>query len=223
MNNVLPHIQLEIGKSPQHCIIWLHGLGADGEDFIPVAQEMNLPVAVRYLFPHAPEQPVTINGGYIMRAWYDITATDIAAKQDSVGIHASQVAITALIAQETARGIALKNIYLAGFSQGAAIALHTGLRHLPQLGGIVALSGYLPLAETLAHDAYAMPKNMPIFMAHGRDDTVVPFVTGQASADILRKQSYQLEWQEYAMSHSVCTEEIRNIESWLTRQLKKQG
>ena len=223
MNNILPHIQLEIGPSPQHCIIWLHGLGADGRDFVPVAQEMNLPVAVRYLFPHAPEQPITINGGYIMRAWYDIAADDIAAKQDSVGIHASQAAITALIAQETARGMAPQNIYLAGFSQGAAIALHTGLRHLPQLGGIVALSGYLPLAETLAHDGYAMPKNIPIFMAHGRDDTVVPFATGQASADILRKQSYQLEWQEYAMSHSVCTEEIRDIENWLAGQLKKQN
>ena len=221
MNNVLPHIQLEIGQSPQHCIIWLHGLGADGEDFVPVAQEMNLPVAVRYLFPHAPEQPVTVNGGYIMRAWYDITAADIAAQQDSVGIHASQAAIKALIAQETARGIAPENIYLAGFSQGAAIALHTGLRHLPQLGGIVALSGYLPLAETLAHDIHSMPKNIPIFMAHGRDDTVVPFATGQSSADILRKQSYQLEWQEYAMSHTVCTEEIRDIESWLAGQLKK--
>ncbi len=221
MNNVLPHIQLEIGQSPQHCIIWLHGLGADGEDFVPVAQEMNLPVAVRYLFPHAPEQPVTVNGGYIMRAWYDITAADIAAQQDSVGIHASQAAIKALITQETARGIAPENIYLAGFSQGAAIALHTGLRHLPQLGGIVALSGYLPLAETLAHDIHSMPKNIPIFMAHGRDDTVVPFATGQSSADILRKQGYQLEWQEYAMSHSVCTEEIRDIESWLAGQLKK--
>ena len=182
---------------------------------------MNLPVAVRYLFPHAPEQPVTINGGYIMRAWYDITAADIAAQQDSVGIHASQAAIKALIAQETARGIAPENIYLAGFSQGAAISLHTGLRHLPQLGGIVALSAYLPLAGTLAHDIHSMPKNIPIFMAHGRDDTVVPFATGQSSADILRKQGYQLEWQEYAMSHSVCTEEIRDIESWLAGQLKK--
>ena len=223
MNNILPHIQLEIGKSPQHCIIWLHGLGADGEDFVPVAQEMNLPVAVRYLFPHAPKQPVTINGGYVMRAWYDIVASDIAAKQDNAGIHTSQAAITALIAQEIKRSINPENIYLAGFSQGAAIALHTGLRHLPQLGGIVALSGYLPLAETLAHDAYAMPKNMPIFMAHGRDDTVVPFSTGLASADFLRKYGYPLEWREYAMPHSVCAEEIRNIESWLTRQLKKQG
>lgn len=223
MNNILPHIQLEIGKSPQHCIIWLHGLGADGEDFVAVAQEMNLPVAVRYLFPHAPKQPVTINGGYIMRTWYDIADADIAAKQDSVGILSSQIAITALITQETERGITPDNIYLAGFSQGAAIALHTGLRHLPQLGGIIALSGYLPLAEALAHDAYTKPKNIPIFMAHGSDDTVVPFSTGLASADFLRKQGYPLEWREYAMPHSVCAEEIRSIESWLTRQLKKQG
>ena len=147
-NNILPHITLDTGNFPQHSIIWLHGLGADGEDFVPIAQEMNLPVAVRYIFPHAPEQPVTINGGAIMRAWYDIAATDpstglrtgIGMQQDEAGIRSAQSAIEKLIAQEKQRGIAVENIYLAGFSQGGVIALHTGLRHASRLGGVIVLS-----------------------------------------------------------------------------------
>ena len=221
MDSVLPHIRLEIGKSPQHSIIWLHGLGADGEDFVPIAEEMNLPVAVRYIFPHAPKQPVTINGGFVMRAWYDIVGADITAQQDSAGIRASQAAIEAFIAQEIGRGIAAENIYLAGFSQGGAIALHTGLRHLSRLGGIVALSCYLPLAETLAHEVSPASSHIPVFMAHGRNDPIVPYARGHASAEALRKQGYQLEWHEYAMPHSVCMEEVRDVEAWLTRQLNK--
>lgn len=221
MDSVLPHIKLEIGKSPQHCIIWLHGLGADGEDFVPIAEEMNLPVAVRYIFPHAPQMPVTINGGFVMRAWYDIVAADIAAQQDSAGISASQAAIEALIAQETARGIATENIYLAGFSQGGAIALHTGLRYQSKLGGIIALSCYLPMAKTLAQEASPASRHTPIFMAHGRNDPIVPYTRGQASANVLIKQGYQLEWHEYAMQHSVCIEEVRDVEAWLTNQLIK--
>ena len=221
MSNLLPHITLEIGKQPQHSIIWLHGLGADGEDFVPVAEDMNLPLAVRYIFPHAPKQPVTINGGFIMRAWYDIAGASIAAKQDETGIRASQAAIEALIAQEKQRGIVPENIYLAGFSQGGAIALHTGLPHASRLGGILALSTYLVLEEKLPHEASIAAECTPVFMAHGRGDPVVPYALGRASAEKLSGLGYPLEWHEYAMPHSVCIEEIRDIEAWLTHRLNK--
>ena len=220
MHDILPHITLETGKSPQHSIIWLHGLGADGEDFIPIAEEMDLPVAVRYLFPHAPKRPVTINGGFIMRAWYDIADATIDAQQDAAGIRAAQAAIETLIAQEMQRGNAPENIYLAGFSQGGAIALHTGLRHTRQLGGIIALSTYLLLAETLEQEASTTAQNIPIFMAHGRSDPVVPYALGKASAEKLRELGYQPEWHEYAMPHSVCMEEVRDVAAWLTHRLK---
>jgi phospholipase/carboxylesterase len=216
---LLPHITLETGNSPQHSIIWMHGLGADGEDFVPVAEEMSLPVAVRYVFPHAPMMPVTINGGYVMRVWYDIAGQDIAARQDGAGIRTSREAIEALIAGERQRGIAAENIYLAGFSQGGAIALYTGLLHAARLGGILALSAYLPLAETLpgAGGAGAIP--LPIFMAHGSNDPVVPYALGASSARRLLELGYRPEWHEYAMPHSVCMEEIRDIEAWLGRCL----
>ena len=220
MSNVLPHITLDTGKSPQHSIIWLHGLGADGEDFVPIAQEINLPLAVRYLFPHAPMQPVTINGGYVMRAWYDIVASSFGTRQDEAGIRASQTEIEKLIAQEKQRGIAAQNIFLAGFSQGGAIALHTGLRHAEKLGGILALSTYLPLAETLVDEANTDARQSPIFMAHGISDSVVPFSFGKMSATKLREHGCEVEWHEYDMPHSVCAEEVSDIETWLTRQLK---
>jgi phospholipase/carboxylesterase len=223
MNSVLSHITLETGKSPQHSIIWMHGLGADGEDFVSIAEEIKLPVAVRYLFPHAPKQPVTINGGYIMRAWYDITAPNIAAQQDVRGIRASQAAIEMLIAQEKQRGIAADNIFLAGFSQGGAIALHTGLRHASRLGGIISLSAYLLQAETLSSEASAAGLNTPIFMAHGHSDSVVPYARGKDAADELKKRGYQVEWHEYGMSHSVCAEEVRDIQTWLTRKLNSES
>jgi len=219
MNRVLPHITLETGKAPQHSIIWLHGLGADGEDFVSIAEEMKLPVAIRYLFPHAPKQPVTINNGLVMRAWYDIMASDIASKQDAKGIRASQAAIEVLIAQEKQRGIVADNIFLAGFSQGGAIALHTGLRHASRLGGIIALSTYLLQAETLSSEANAAALNTSIFMAHGHSDPIVPYARGKASADELKKRGYQLEWREYGMPHSVCAEEVRDIQTWLTHKL----
>lgn len=222
MNSVLSHITLETGKSPQHSIIWLHGLGTDGEDFVSIAEEMNLPVAVRYLFPHAPKQPVTINGGLIMRAWYDIMASDMVTKQDVKGIRASQAAIEVLIAQEKQRGIVTDNIFLAGFSQGGAIALHTGLRHASRLGGILALSTHLPLAETLSSEASAAALNTPIFMAHGHSDSIVPYARGKASADELKKRGYQVEWHEYGMPHSVCSEEVRDIQTWLTHKLNTE-
>ena len=222
MNSVLSHITLETGKSPQHSIIWLHGLGADGEDFVSIAEEMNLPVAVRYLFPHAPKQPVTLNGGVIMRAWYDIMASNMVAQQDAKGIRASQAAIEALIAQEKQRGIVPDHIFLAGFSQGGAIALHTGLRHESRLGGILALSTYLPLAETLSSEASAAALNTPIFMAHGHSDSIVPYERGKVSADEIIKRGYQVDWHEYGMPHSVCAEEVRDIQTWLTRKLNTE-
>ncbi len=227
MSELLPHIQLETGKNPNHAIIWLHGLGADGEDFVPVVDEMNLPVPVRYIFPHAPKRPVTLNGGFVMRAWYDVYAAapnggldlEGGRRQDEAGIRASQAEIEKLIAREQHRGIAAGNIYLAGFSQGGAVVLHTGLRHAAQLGGIIALSTYLPLAATLAQEASSAAKSTPIFMAHGTGDPVIPYTLGRASAQQLDAAAYPLEWHEYPMPHSVCAEEIEDIERWLEQRL----
>lgn len=227
MTTLLPHIKLETGKDPQHSIIWLHGLGADGEDFVPIAEEMKLRAPVRYIFPHAPMRPVTLNGGFVMRAWYDIYAAAPSGglalegerQQDAAGIRASQAEIEKLIAQERQRGIAARNIFLAGFSQGGAVALHTGLRHAEQLGGVLALSTYLPLSGSLPHEASVAARHTPIFMAHGKSDPIIPYALGRASAQQLREDAYTLDWHEYAMPHSVCPEEVRDIEQWLTRHL----
>jgi phospholipase/carboxylesterase len=221
MTSVLPHISLETGKQPKHSIIWLHGLGADGEDFAPMASELTLPVAFRYILPHAPQRPVTINGGFVMRAWYDIALPDINARQDADGIYASQAALEALIAQEVERGIPPGNIYLAGFSQGGAIVLHTALRQKIPLGGVLALSTYLPLADAAWVEVTANARKTPIFMAHGRHDTVVPPQLSSASKDVLKQMGFAVEWHEYPMQHSVCAEELRDIEAWLTLQLAK--
>jgi phospholipase/carboxylesterase len=215
MSELLPHITLQSGSDPQCSIIWLHGLGASGEDFVSMVDELHLPHAVRYIFPHAPERPVTINGGYIMPAWYDIRSSDIGAQPDVVGIRASQHAVEKLIAQEVQRGIASSNIFLAGFSQGGAIALHSGLRSKEKLGGILALSTYLPLANTLQAEATLAAKSTPIFMAHGLSDPVVPYALGKASAEELQRKGYVLDWREYAMQHTLCMEEVRDIEMWL--------
>lgn len=217
----LPHLTFESGKQPQHSIIWLHGLGADGEDFAPMAEELELPSTVRYIFPHAPMRPVTINGGFVMRAWYDIASPSIDAQQDAAGIMASQAEIEALIAQEIERGIAPDHIFLAGFSQGGAIALHTALRLNTPLGGVLALSTYLPLADSVPLEASSNVRYTPIFMAHGRVDTVVPYALGTASRDALLALGYAVEWHEYEMPHSVCEQELRDIESWLTRQMNQ--
>lgn len=222
MTSILPNITLETGAAPTYSIIWLHGLGADGEDFVPIAEEINLPVAVRYIFPHAPKRPVTLNGGFIMRAWYDIAASDIDAEQDATGIRAAQADIEKLLAQERSRGIPPEHIFLAGFSQGGAIALHTGVRHTHRLGGILALSAYLPLAETLHEEASMAAKETPIFMAHGRNDTVVPFVLGISSREKLLQRGYRVDWREYAMPHSVCQEEVGDIEAWLRAAIRRQ-
>jgi phospholipase/carboxylesterase len=219
MANHPPPIVLQTGKNPQHSIIWLHGLGADGQDFVPIADELELPVAVRYIFPHAPMRPVTINGGFVMRAWYDIAGQSIDAQQDAAGIRASQSLVEALIAQEVAHGIAPRNIFLAGFSQGGAIALHTALRQVVPLGGVLALSTYLPLAESTPGELLEQTKATPVFMAHGRSDPIVPYTLGAASRDALLKYGYVVEWHEYAMQHSVCEIELQDIAAWLGKQI----
>jgi len=220
MSAIVPHITLESGKNPQHSIIWLHGLGADGGDFVPVADALKLPFALRYIFPDAPVRPVTINGGMVMRAWYDIVSPSMAAQQDAAGIRASQSLIEALIAQEVRRNIAPGNIFLAGFSQGGAIALHTALRQTAPLGGVLALSTYLPLADRAVGEALPGTRDTPIFMAHGRSDPVIPYMLGAGSRDALLGFGYTVDWHEYAMQHSVCEEELRDIEAWLTHQVK---
>lgn len=219
MTSILPHIVLDRGKAPTHSIIWLHGLGADGEDFVEVAEMINLPVSMRYIFPHAPKNPVTINGGFIMRSWYDIAEPDIAARQDAAGIQASQAEIEKFIAYEISRGIAAENIFLAGFSQGGAIALHTGLRHPAKLAGIIALSTYLPLADTLSREISLSANKTPIFFGHGKHDSVVPYTLGKQSAETLKHHGFKVDWYEYAMQHSVNADEIGDIERWITAQL----
>jgi len=220
MTAILPHITLETGKRPTFSIIWLHGLGADGQDFVPVADELDLPVAVRYIFPHAPKRPVTVNGGFVMRAWYDISGNDIDARQDEAGIRATQADIEALIAQEVARGIAPQHIFLAGFSQGGAIALHTALRQSEPLAGVLALSTYLPLGATVSAEATPDSRLTPIFMAHGRSDPVVPYELGMASRNEMLALGYRVEWHDYDMQHSVSEMELRDIEAWLKSRVE---
>ena len=212
-------IILQTGKNPQHSIIWLHGLGADGQDFVPIADELELPVAVRYIFPHAPMRPVTINGGFVMRAWYDIAGQNMDAQQDAAGIRASQSLVEEIIASEVAHGIAPHHIFLAGFSQGGAIALHTALRQAVPLGGVLVLSAYLPLAQIAARELQEPSKATPVFMAHGRSDPIVPNTLGITSRDALLELGYAVEWHEYAMQHSVCEEELRDIAVWLGKNI----
>jgi phospholipase/carboxylesterase len=219
MSSVLPHITLQTGKNPTYSIIWLHGLGANGSDFVPIVDEIELHHAVRYIFPHAPKRPVSINGGFIMPAWYDIRSNDIAEAQDAEGIRESQLAVEALIAQEITAGIAPSHIFLAGFSQGGAIALHCGLRSERRLGGVLALSTYLPLAETVKAEAHPSATETPIFMAHGRNDPIVPYTLVKASLEKLRALGYRVEWHEYAMPHTVCMEEVEAITLWLKARM----
>lgn len=219
MNQPLQSIVLDSGPNPQTAIIWLHGLGADGHDFEPVTEELQLPCAVRYIFPHAPMRPVTINGGFVMRAWYDIAETNIADRQDDAGIRDSQAKVEALIRRENERGIPPNRIFLAGFSQGGAIALHTALRQAQPLAGVLALSTYLPLAERASGEMQESTLSTPIFMAHGRSDTIIPQTLGRASAESLKALGYRVDWHAYPMAHSVCAEELRDIERWLTARM----
>jgi len=214
----LEAIEIETAPDPRASIIWMHGLGADGNDFAPLADEIDLPIGVRYIFPHAPMMPVSINGGYVMRAWYDISDAAI-RREDGDGVRASQQLVEDLRAREKARGIAASCIVLAGFSQGGAIALQTGLRHGERLAGIMALSTYVPLADQLAAEASAANRAVPIFMAHGTADPMIPYSRATASLQLLEQQGYAPEWHEYHMPHSVCPQEIADIGVWLRRVL----
>jgi phospholipase/carboxylesterase len=222
----LEAIEIETGDNPAASVIWMHGLGADGNDFVPIVQELDLTgaPAIRFIFPHAPMMPVTINNGYVMRAWYDVRWGDLEGRSkqaDEKGVRASQVAVMKLVEREISRGISGENIVLAGFSQGGAIALQTGLRYPEKLAGVMALSTYLPLAEKLADEATAENRQTPIFMAHGLQDAVVPYAMAVRSRDILAQHGYDVEWHEYPMPHSVCLEEIRDIGVWLKRALAR--
>jgi phospholipase/carboxylesterase len=214
MSDLLETIEIETAPVPTAAVIWLHGLGADGHDFEPIVPELDLPksTAVRFIFPHAPVRPVTINGGARMRAWYDVTGD---GQQDAAGIRASQAHVEALIARELGRGIPARAVVLAGFSQGGAMALHTGLRHPARLAGVVALSSYLPLPETLEQEMSQANRDVPIFMAHGTQDPLIPLSWAVRSRDRLAALGYAVEWHEYPMPHSVCAEEIADIGRWL--------
>ena len=216
--SLLLTVEILTGPAPTHAVIWLHGLGADGHDFEPVVDEFDadrLP-PTRFIFPHAPKRAVTINAGYVMRAWFDIYSRDYGNRAEDVeGTEASAAQVEALIARENARGIPDERIVLAGFSQGGAIALHTGLRHRARLAGILALSTYLPLADTLAAEASEANRSVPVFMAHGEADPVIPQAFSRQSADFLLAAGYPLAWRSYRMEHSLCMEELRDIELWL--------
>ena len=221
MSKPLETIELETTPNPTSAVIWMHGLGADGNDFVPIVNELDLAGApgIRFIFPHAPTRPVTINNGYVMRAWYDIAFGDLEGKTrkaDEKGVRESQAQIGQLIAREMSRGIATGKIVLAGFSQGGAIALHTGLRYPEKLAGVMALSTYLPLADSFTAEAAPANAKTPVFMAHGTQDPVVPYAMGRDSRDLLQQAGYAIEWQEYPMQHSVCLEEVADIGRWMT-------
>jgi phospholipase/carboxylesterase len=218
---LLPSIELEVGPRPDAAVIWLHGLGADGNDFVPIVEEMRLPssLSIRFVFPHAPVRPVTLNNGLRMRAWYDLTAGDITNRADLAGVRASQAQVEALIAREIARGIAAQRLVVAGFSQGGVIALHTGVRHGERLAGIVALSTYVVLPELLAGEASPANRDVPIFMAHGTADPMIRLEWGEAGHRALVAAGYPVEWHTYPMPHSVVWEEIEAVSAFLARVL----
>ena len=212
-------IELATGAEPKGTVIWMHGLGADGWDFVPIVRELPLPqdLHLRFIFPHAPVRPVTINNGHEMRAWYDIKMNDISRVPDEAGIRESQASIEALIAREEKRGVSADRIVLAGFSQGGAIALQAGLRHRERLAGIVALSTYLPLEDSLDREAAAANKRTPIFMAHGTQDPVIPVQLAEASKRALEQRGYDVAWQTWPMPHSVCAEEVEELGGFFIR------
>jgi phospholipase/carboxylesterase len=213
-------LELATGSAPTASVIWLHGLGADGHDFEPIVPELRLPASlqVRFIFPHAPVRPVTLNNGMRMRAWYDIIQLGGGA-EDAAGIRASQGLVEDLITGEKKKGIAEERIVLAGFSQGGAIVLHTALRHPVRLAGVLALSTYLPLASTLKGEMNAANRDTPIFMAHGEYDDVIPLRRAEQSAGVLKDAGYKVEWHTYPMPHSVCADEIGHIAAFLRATL----
>jgi phospholipase/carboxylesterase len=218
----LQAVEIETAPNPRHAVIWLHGLGADGHDFEPIVPELvdkSWP-ALRFVFPHAPVRPITVNGGMAMRAWYDISGMEIAQRQDEAGIRASVRLLGELIEREVARGIEPKNILIAGFSQGGAIVLAGGVRYPKRLGGIVALSTYLPIAEKTDAEADPANRDVPIFMAHGNLDPVVPHALGEMSRGYLAQRGYAIDWHAYPMAHQVCAQEIADLRNWMNARLR---
>jgi len=216
-------IEITLGKHPTASVIWLHGLGADGNDFAPVVHELDLPpeIGIRFIFPHAPFQPVTCNGGYVMRAWYDIYSLESIDQEDEAGLLHSRALIETLIAQEIERGIPSTRIILMGFSQGGAVALYTGLRHTQPLAGIGALSTYLPLHDITAAEIQSANAHIPVFIAHGLDDPVVSYRLGRRSLQHLQVLGLTPQWHEYPMQHSICMEELDDISNWILECLEK--
>ncbi|HZX24203.1 MAG TPA: alpha/beta fold hydrolase [Woeseiaceae bacterium] len=222
---MLETVEIETGSEPAGTVIWLHGLGADGHDFEPVVPELRLPddLPLRFVFPHAPIRPVTINAGMRMRAWYDIVAIDRRARQDEEGIRESAAATVELIEREKERGIPAARIVLAGFSQGGAVAIHTALRYPERLAGLIALSTWMPLGESLAGEGSAANRDLPVFMAHGRQDPMVPVALGEQTREALAAAGYPLDWQTYDMPHAVCPAEIADISAWLQERFRQGG
>jgi len=220
MSQALETIEIETGAAPKAAVIWLHGLGADGHDFEPIVPELGLPASlpVRFIFPHAPQRPVTINMGMRMRAWYDILQMGGGA-EDGAGIRESQEQLEKLISIQKQKGIPARKIVLAGFSQGGAIVLHTALRHAERLAGVMALSTYLPLQDKLAGERSPMNNDLPIFMAHGTQDNMIGIDRAQRSREALQSSGYAVDWHEYPMQHSVCPQEIADIAAYLLRIL----
>jgi phospholipase/carboxylesterase len=214
-------VEVETGRDPTGTVIWLHGLGADGHDFEPLVPELVRPGerALRFVFPHAPIRPVTLNGGFAMRAWYDIVALDRRGPEDEAGIRASQATMEALIGRENGRGIASERIVLAGFSQGGAMAVFTGVRHAQKLAGMMGLSCYMLLAPRLVPERQAANQATPMFLAHGNEDPVVLPALGEESRRLLEAAGYAVEWHSYNMPHSVCPQEVADISAWLRRIL----
>ena len=222
MMPLLENIEIETAPNPTVAIIWMHGLGADGNDFVPLVRELDLSncPAIRFIFPHAQTMPVTVNGGYVMRSWYDIVGNDLTKREDEAGLRKSQLQVEALIAREKERGIPASRIVLAGFSQGCAMTLQTGLRHPEKLAGLLCLSGYVPLAQNVGLERHPASASTPIFMAHGSDDPVIPLQRAEQARDLLMVLGHDIEWHEYPMQHSLCQQEIADIGLWLTRVLK---
>lgn len=218
---LLPCVEIEPRAKARSAVIWLHGLGADGHDFPPIVPELGLApeLAVRWVFPHAPAIPVTLNGGMVMPAWYDIRGLDLRTRHDEAGIRLSARRIEALVERERERGIASERIFLAGFSQGGAIAAHVALRFPEPLGGLVMLSTYLVLPETLTDERAAANASIPIFQAHGTHDPMVPIGRGEAACELLRALGYPVEWHAYPMLHQVCLEEIQDLGAWFAERL----
>jgi len=222
MSESLKKIEVNLVEDPDAAVIWLHGLGASGDDFEPIVPELGLPAdaRVRFIFPHAPGVPVTINNGYVMPAWYDIYVMNLGEQQDEQGIRGSQEKINKLIEAEIERGIAPERIVLAGFSQGGAIVLQTGLRYPKRLGGIMVLSSYVPLQQSLHDEKHPVNQDVPIYYGHGRQDEVISIEHARQSHRLLVSEGYSVEWNEYDMPHSVIPDQIDDIGDWLRRVLK---